>query len=113
MISRDAIAKEYINVINNYYPVASNLLSRCLVRVLELTADRTKHRSYYLCIYYLEKYGDRLLGHQDIFRDAAENMGLVEVIFISIDRLVKDPHSKIKQEDFRFWLELCWLASNQ
>ena len=113
MISRDAIAKEYVNVINNYYPNAGKLLDCCLVRVLEVTADRTNHRSYYLCIYYLEKFGDRLLEQQDLFHDAAENMGLVEVIFISIDRLVKDPLSKIRQEDFRFWLELCWLASNQ
>ena len=111
MINRNAIAKEYVNVINSYYPVAGKLLDRCLIRVLELTADRTKHRSYYLCIYYLEKYENSILEHQNIFRDAAENMGLVEVIFISIDRLVKDPLSKIKREDVRFWLELCWLVS--
>jgi hypothetical protein len=37
-------------------------------------------------------------------------MGLAEVVFLNANRLVKDPLSKIKEQDFRFWLELCWIA---
>ena len=40
-------------------------------------------------------------------------MGLVEVVFLNANHLVKDPYSKIKQQDFRFWLELCWLANEE
>lgn len=111
MISRQKLAKEYINIINNYYPVASQLLKQCLVKILVFNADRTNKLYYYLGIYYPYRIGAKLLEQQDIFQDAAENMGLVEVVFINANNLAKDPHSKIKSQDFRFWLELCWIAN--
>ncbi|VEP17367.1 conserved hypothetical protein [Hyella patelloides LEGE 07179] len=113
MISREQLAKEYINILNNYYPVAGRLLHHCLVRILTLNADRMNKHSYYLGIYYPNIIGAALLEQQDIFRDAAENLGLVEVVFLNANHLVKDPYSKIKRQDFRFWLELCWIAQNK
>ena len=110
MISREKIAQEYIKIVNSYYPIADRLLRHCLVKVLKFNTDRTNKNCYYLGIYYPERIGDRLLQQQDVFRDAAENMGLVEVVFLNANHLVKDPLSKIKQQDFRFWLELCWIA---
>ncbi len=110
MISREQLAQEYINIINNYYPVAGKLLSHCLVKIIKLNADRRNKYCYYLGIYYPERIGEYLLQQQDVFRDAAENMGLVEVVFLNANHLVKDPLSKIKQQDFRFWLNLCWIA---
>ncbi len=111
MISREKLAKEYIKIVNNYYPVSSQLLNQCLVRILTFNADRTTTNLYYLGIYYPAIIGERLLEQQDIFRDAAENMGLVEVVFLNANRLIKDPLSKIKEQNFRFWLELCWIAN--
>lgn len=110
MISREKLAQEYINIINNYYPLAGKMLRHCLVKVIKLNSRCNNQSCYYLCIYYPDKIGERLLQQQDVFRDAAENMGLVEVVFLNANHLVKDPLSKIKQEDFRFWLELCWIA---
>lgn len=114
MLSREELTKEYIKIINRYYPFVARLMRRCLIRVFKLNSTRIQpqQRIYYLVIYYPEKIGDLLLQHQGIFRDAAENMGLVEVIFISANRLIKDPLSTVKQQDFRFWLELCWIVQN-
>lgn len=111
MISREQLAKEYIKMIALYYPVASRLLNQCLVRIFIFNAERTKKINYYLGIYYPERIGASLLEQQDIFQDAAENMGLVEVVFLNANNLVKNPYSKIKGQDFRFWLELCWIAN--
>ncbi|MGV2830952.1 hypothetical protein [Myxosarcina sp. GI1(2024)] len=110
MISRERLAREYINVIYNYYPIAGQLLHYCLVKVLNFNSDGTNKHCYYLGVYYPEWLGGRLLEQQDIFKDAAENMGLIEVVFLNANHLVKDPRSKIKHQDFRFWLELCWIA---
>lgn len=110
MLSRESLAKEYINIIDSYYPPAGKLLRHCLVRILNFQADRSNKKLYYLGIYYPEYIGGRLLAKQDIFKDAAENLGLVEVVFFNANYLVKDPRSKIRQQNFRFWLELCWLA---
>ncbi len=111
MISREQLAKEYIKIINNYYPLAGRLLRHCLVKVINLNANHTRKTSYYLGIYYPEKIVDRLLEKKEIFRDTAENMGLAEVVFFNANRLVRDPRSKIKQQDFRLWLDLCWIAN--
>ena len=111
MISREKLAKEYIKIINNYYPVASKLLNQCLVKILTFDSDRTNKHSYYLGIYYPNRIGMLLLAQQDVFHDAAENMGLIEVIFLNANNLIRDPYSKIRQQDFRFWLELCWIAN--
>ena len=111
MISREQLAKEYIKIINNYYPIAGRLLRHCLIKIIKLNAHRSQKNSYYLGIYYPERIIERLLQHQEVFRDTAENMGLVEVVFFNANRLVKDPRSKIKRQDFRFWLELCWIAN--
>lgn len=110
MISRERLAREYIHVIYNYYHIAGQLLRHCLVKVLNLNSKSTNKHCYYLGIYYPERIGARLLEQQDIFKDAAENMGLIEVVFLNANNLVKDPQSKIKLQDFRFWLELCWIA---
>ncbi len=110
MISRE-LAQEYVKIINNYYPTAGQLLDHCLVKILKLDPYRTNKYYYYLGIYYPERFGPRLLEQQDIFREAAENMGLIEVVFLNANHLVKDPLSSIKQQDFRFWLELSWIAN--
>lgn len=111
MISREKLAQEYIKILNSYYPLAGGLLSHCLIKIIKLNSDCHHKYFYYLGIYYPEQIGNLILEQQDVFRDAAENMGLVEVVFLNADRLIKDPLSKIKEQDFRFWLELCWLAN--
>jgi hypothetical protein len=111
MISREELQKEYIAIVNNYYPLAGRLLTYCLVKILKLNVPRQKKYAYYLGIYYPDRIGSNLLEQQDVFKEAAENMGLVEVVFLNANHLVKDPLSTIKQKDFRFWLELCWIAN--
>lgn len=111
MISREQLTKEYIKIVNNYYPIAGQLLRHCLVKILNLNKVRTNKNSYYLGIYYPDRIGSRLLEQQDIFRDAAQNMGFIEVVFVNANHLVKDPLSSIRLQDFRFWLELCWIAN--
>jgi len=107
MISREELGRKYVIIINNYYPVASRLLNQCLVKVLTLNNSSAREIHYYLGIYYPHRIGKLLLVLQTVLHYAADNMGLVEVIFINVSNLVKDPHSKIRQQDFRFWLELC------
>ena len=112
MISREQLAQEYIKIINNYYPVVGHLLRHCVVKILQFNTKYSQIKYYYLGIYYPQKIGADLLEQQDIFKDAAENMGLIEVIFLNANNIVKDPHSQIKNYDFRFWLELCWIAQD-
>ncbi len=110
MISREQLAQEYINIINQYYPLAGKLLRHCLVKVLKLNSTYNQTYYYNLGIYYPDRIGKRLLEQQGVFRDAAENIGLQEVIFFNANSLINNSQSMIKQQDFRFWLDLCWIA---
>ena len=110
MISREQLTQEYINIIEQYYPLAGKLLRHCLVKVLKLNSTYNHTYYYNLGIYYPDRIGKYLLEQQDVFRDAAENMGLKEVIFFNANSLIRNSNSMIKQQDFRLWLELCWIA---
>lgn len=111
MISREQLINEYIEIVNKYHPAAGALLRHCLLKIIRLQSKSIHKNHYYLGIYYPNEIGDRLLGYQDILKDIAENMGLVEVAFLNATHLVKDPLSTLKERDFRFWLELNWIAS--
>ena len=113
MLSREQLAQEYINIINQYYPIAGKLLRHCLVKIIKLNSTYNRTYYYNLGIYYPDRIGQRLLEQQGVFRDAAENMGLREVIFFNANSLINNPNSMIKQQDFRFWLDLCWIAQSE
>ena len=113
MISREQLAQEYINIVEQNYPIAGKLLCHCLVKILKLNSAQNHTYYYYLGVYYPDRIGKPLLEKQDVFRDAAENMGLVEVVFLNANYLVRNFHSMIKQQDFRFWLDLCWIAQEE
>lgn len=46
-----------------------------------------------------------------LFREIAENMGLMQVVFMNATRLLRDPKSRLKQADPRLWLELHFVAA--
>ncbi|GAB4224977.1 MAG: hypothetical protein Kow0049_01830 [Stanieria sp.] len=111
MISSEQIKEEYLSIINDYYPDTSRLLVHCYVKVLQFYLVGTNKNYYYLGIYYPENLGEKLIARQSIFREIAANMGLIEVVMINANRLVRDPFSKFRQEYPRFWLELTLIAS--
>ncbi len=111
MISEQKLAQEYISIINNYYPETGKLLRHCHVQVIKSSLARKDKNYYYVGIYYPENLAQKLLVKKPIFQEIAENMGLIEVVFLNANRLIRDPLSKIKQQHPRFWLELAWIAS--
>jgi L-rhamnose mutarotase len=113
MISQEKLAQEYISIINDYYPETEKLLKKCYVRVIDFYLTRTKKNYYYIGVYYPESIAEQLLAKKPIFQEIAENMGLIEVVFLNANRLISDPLSKIKQEHPRFWLELVWIDSQR
>ena len=69
MLSREQLAQEYINIINQYYPMAGRLLSHCLVKIIKLNSTYNRTYYYNLGIYYPDRIGRHLLEQQDVFRD--------------------------------------------
>ena len=111
MLSRESLTKEFISVVDNYYPSSGKILKHCYVKILECYIQKLGKRLYYIGIYYPQGMYNKLQAQQAKLKEIAENMGLIEVVFINATRLVRDPISKLKEENPRLWLELYWIAT--
>ncbi|MBO3460345.1 hypothetical protein G7B40_018315 [Aetokthonos hydrillicola Thurmond2011] len=110
MISEDILAKEFIRVVNHYYPKLGELLDGCYVKVITCYWGRPPKRLQYIGIYCSDRIKPYVQAQKHVLREVAENMGLAQVVFLNATRLLRDPMSKIKQGDPRLWLDLQMVA---
>lgn len=113
MIDPAKLSEEFVSIATQYYPECQEILRICYVKILECYLERSGKRLYYLGIYYPEGMLDRVRERQEIFKEIADNMGLIEVVYLNASRLVRDPLSQLKYENPRLWLELYWIALHQ
>ncbi len=111
MISEDILAKEFIRVVNHYYPKVGKLLDGCYVKVITCYWGRPPKRLQYIGIYCSDEVMPYVQAQKDVLREVADNMGLVQVVFLNATRLLGDPMSKLKQAEPRLWLDLHWVAT--
>jgi hypothetical protein len=111
MITEDILAKEFTRVINDYYPKVGELLDGCYVKVIISYWGRPPKRLQYVGIYCSDKMKPYIQAYKNVLLEVADNMGLVQVVFVNVSRLVRDPKSKLKEADPRMWLELHWVAT--
>ncbi|MFM7408506.1 MAG: hypothetical protein ACKO3K_18080 [Cuspidothrix sp.] len=111
MITEDILAKEFVRVVNDYYPTVRELLADCHVKVITSCWGRPAKRFQYIGIYCREDMMPYIQSKKEILRELAENMGLIQVVFLNAKRLLHDPLSKLKQSEPRLWLELQLLAA--
>lgn len=110
MISEDTLAKEFIRVINEYYPKVGEVLDGCYVKVVTNYWGKPRKSFKHIVIYCPEEIICYVESHRNKLTDVAENMGLIQVVFRNASRLLRDPKSKIKQTDPRMWLDLQWVS---
>ncbi|HBB34374.1 MAG TPA: hypothetical protein DDZ80_25405 [Cyanobacteria bacterium UBA8803] len=113
MINREELAQEFIRLVKSYYPKSGQFITHCYVKILECYIERLGKRFYYIGVYYPERLTSEVQAQQDVLRDIAENMGLIEVVCINANRIVRDPRSRLKHENPRLWLDLYWVASHK
>ncbi|BAY13769.1 hypothetical protein NIES2098_69660 [Calothrix sp. NIES-2098] len=112
MIAEDILAKEFTRVVNHYYPSVGELLENCYVKVITCFWGRPARRLQYIGIYCSEEMIPHVQAHKDVLREIADNMGLIQVVCMNAGRLLRDPMSKLKQNNPRLWLELHWVAAS-
>ncbi|MBD2773898.1 hypothetical protein [Iningainema tapete] len=111
MISEDILAKEFLRVVNHYYPKVGKLLDGCYVKVITSYWGRPRKRLQYVGIYCSKEIMPYVQAQKYVLREVAENMGLVQVVFLNATRLLRDPMSKLKSADPRMWLDLHLLTT--
>ncbi|QSJ19313.1 hypothetical protein JYQ62_11675 [Nostoc sp. UHCC 0702] len=111
MIAEDILAKEFTRVVSDYYPQLGELLDGCYVKVITCFWGRPARRLQYIGIYCSEEMLPYVQANKEILRELADNMGLVQVVCMNAKRLLRDPMSKLKQNEPRLWLELQWVVT--
>ncbi|QLE58197.1 hypothetical protein [Nostoc sp. TCL26-01] len=106
MIAEDVLAKEFTRVVTDYYPKVGELLDGCHVKVITCFWGRPARRLQYIGIYCPGEILPYVQAQKEILREVADNMGLVQVVCMNAKRLLRDPKSKLKDNDPRLWLEL-------
>ncbi|MEH2258743.1 hypothetical protein [Nostoc sp.] len=110
MIAEDILAKEFTRVVNHYYPQVGELLDGCYVKVITCFWGRPARRLQYIGIYCSDEMISCVQAQKEILREVANNMGLIQVVCMNAKRLLRDPMSKVKENNPRLWLELQWVA---
>jgi hypothetical protein len=80
------------------------------VKVITCFWGRPARRLQYIGIYCSGEMLPYVQTQKEILREVAENMGLVQVVCMNAKRLLRDPMSKLKDNDPRLWLELQMVA---
>ena len=111
MLSREYLTQEFVQLIQKFYPEAGMILSYCYVKILECYIERSQKKFYYIGIYYPDELQFKIKEYHKALKEIAENIGLVEVVYISATRIIRDPASKFKQDNPRLWLELHWIVT--
>lgn len=111
MIAEHILAKEFTRVVSQYYPKLGEVLDGCHVRVITSFWGRPARRLQYIGIYATEEVVPYLQAHKHILRELADNMGLVQVVIMNFQPLLRDPFSTMKDKNPHLWLELQWLAT--
>jgi len=113
MIREEQLAKEFVSIVDRFYPEISGLLDRCHVKVINSSWGKPPQHFQYIGIYSPDRAIASITSHREAFRDIAHNMGFADVVCINATRLLKDPMSKLRREDPRFWLEIQWISTTK
>jgi hypothetical protein len=111
MITEDILAQEFTRVVHQYYPKVGQLLNGCHVKVITSFWGRPAKRFQYVGIYCSAEKMSLVAAHKAVLREVAENMGLIQVVFLNANRLLRDPMSGLKQSRPQLWLELQLVAA--
>jgi hypothetical protein len=111
MIAEDILAQEFTRVVKQYYPKTGELLDGCYVKVITCFWGRPAKRFQYIGIYCSAALIPALQAQKEILREVADNMGLIQVVYINAKRLLRDPMSHMRQSHTRLWLELQLVAT--
>jgi hypothetical protein len=111
MNTEDLLAKEFTRIIKQYYPTVGELLDGCYVKVIVSYWGRPPKRIRYVGIYCSDEIMPNIQAKKEYLREIADNMGLMQVVFLNATRLLRDPKSTLKSADPRLWLELHFIAA--
>ncbi|MEH2268652.1 MAG: hypothetical protein V7K68_09510 [Nostoc sp.] len=120
MITEEDLAQQFNVIIQHAHPRIWESLRQCYVKVINPKPYLTR-ANIKTCIPYTRYIGiycpDRLVGavveQKNLLKEVAEYVGLVEVVCLNANNLMRDPLSNIKQTYPHLWLDLLWIVTQE
>ncbi len=113
MLTESHLVREFITLVERTYPQVGSVLRQCHIKLVTAHWGEPPRRLDYMAIYCPESSFAVVCSHKQSFHHISHYMGLADPVCVNATRLLRDPHSKLKQEAPRFWLELHQLLPAQ
>ncbi|MDZ8189316.1 MAG: hypothetical protein RMX96_31325 [Nostoc sp. ChiSLP02] len=120
MITEEDLAQQFNVIIQHAHPQIWELLRQCYVKVINpkpyLTKAKMKtciRHTRYIAIYCPDRLMDAVVAEKNLLGEVAEYVGLVEVVCLNANNLLRDPLSNLKKTYPQLWLELLWLITQE
>ncbi|QLE44931.1 hypothetical protein FD723_27180 [Nostoc sp. C052] len=120
MITEEDLAQQFNLIIEHTHPQVWKLLSQCYVKVIvphpHLTRVNIKtciRHAKYIGIYCPDRLISGVLEQKKLLKEVAEYLGLVEVVCLNANHLMRDPLSNLKQTYPQLWLDLLWIVTQE
>ena len=108
---REKLIQEYRHIVSRAYPNIGSLLNDCYITILDGCLNKISSPYYYLGIYYSGRGVKEIIAYQKELKELAKTLGMIEIVFINAKPLIRDPLSRLKQDNPRLWLELYWIVA--
>ncbi|MBN3882007.1 MAG: hypothetical protein V7K64_32040 [Nostoc sp.] len=120
MITEEDLAQQFNVIIQHAHPQIWESLRQCYVKVINPKPYLTR-ANIKTCIPYTRYIGiycpDRLIGavaeQKNLLKEVAEYVGLIEVVCLNANNLMRDRLSNIKQTYPQLWLDLLWIVTQE
>ncbi|MBD2516422.1 hypothetical protein H6G93_15645 [Nostoc sp. FACHB-973] len=120
MITEEDLAQQFSVIIEHAHPRVWELLHQCYVKVINPKPYLTRvnirtcmRHAKYIAIYCPDRIMNALVAEKNLLREVAEYVGLVEVVCLNANNLMRDPLSNLKETYPRLWLDLLWLIAQE
>lgn len=120
MITEEDLAQQFTVIIEYTHPQVWELLRQCYVKVINsksyLTIANIKtciRYTRYIGIYCPNQLINAVKAQKNLLREVAEYVGLVEVVCLNANNLMRDPLSNLKENYPHLWLDLLWVVTQE
>ncbi|MCW5317103.1 hypothetical protein GTQ43_25815 [Nostoc sp. KVJ3] len=117
MITEEDLAQQFNVIIEHTHPRVWKLLRQCYVKVINphphLTRVNCIRHAKYIGIYCPDRLMSAVVEQKNLIREVAEYLGLVEVVCLNANNLMRDPRSNLKQTYPHLWLDLLWIVTQE
>ncbi|QSJ15225.1 hypothetical protein JYQ62_25695 [Nostoc sp. UHCC 0702] len=120
MITEQDLAHQFTVIIEHTHPRVWESLRQCYVKVINRKPNLTRanlktsfRHTRYIGIYCPDRLINAVKAQKNLLREVAEYVGLVEVVCLNANNLMRNPLSNLKEAYPQLWLDLLLIVTQE